>query len=45
MVAAEAEARISYGVELSPRNVAGALEWMAEMGLTPSLIDYVPADD
>jgi len=39
LLASEMEARICYGAELSPRHVAGALEWAAEAGLTPVLID------
>ena len=31
--------RIAERLELSPRHVAGALEWAAEAGLTPVLID------
>lgn len=46
MVGAEAESRLCYGAELSARNVAGILEWMAEMGLSPVLVDHVePAAD
>lgn len=44
MIAAESEARLCYGAELSPRHVAGTLQWLADMGVQPALVDhYKPA--
>ena len=39
MVAAEQLGRVCYGIEIEPRYTAVCLERMANMGLTPTLIE------